>query len=440
MNLLSFLKAAINGAWRRRVLMATPLVIVIPLSLAAAFLWPPKYETNTLILLQEYNGLSSDVPAYVRAQDTRDKIKSLEALVRSEFIMRRIWKQFTPGGADKEPTDNDLHEYRKRLTISQEGTQFVLLSLTGDKREGLSNELSAIVATLFESLLSSNNTSLNAPTFLRRTRQNELALIEERLTNAASPADNATLASLADKRAALARATDEKNQIDATLQRDRAILNERLDTSPSLNALKNNPIGDIISRLRQDLQSLQSNQDATVTNSGDRTARIIELEQTISAAEKVGEADRARAEIIATERQIRADLTRSGDLAAQRLQLQKQADDIRARYGATQGNNPPTSVGADIQLLAAPAQIQVIDTPKDPQRPMGSKLKILFAGIAAAIAMSLGFGILAEQLDGRLRGANMLRASTNLPVIAQFNDFALSVSAAPARSTQTGNA
>ena len=219
MNLLTVLKATLNGAWRRRVLMATPLFILIPLSVAAAVLWPPKYEANALVLLQEYNGLSGDAPSYVRAQDMRDKIKSLEALIRSEFILRRIWKEHSPDGANKEPTEKDLDEYRKRLSVAQEGNQFVLLSLTGNKREGLGNELGAILASLFESLLSANNTSLNAPTFLRLQRREDLARIEALLRATPAPSVDDTSTGLTEKRAALAEIVAQKRQPNAPSNR-----------------------------------------------------------------------------------------------------------------------------------------------------------------------------------------------------------------------------
>ena len=135
-----------------------------------------------------------------------------------------------------------------------------------------------------------------------------------------------------------------------------------------------------------------------------------------------------------TERQMRTELTLTNQQLTQRTLLQQQADDIRRRYGLVQNQNISVTTGADIQLLTAPAQIQVIDTPKDPQRPNGSKLQILLAGIAAALAMSLALGILAEQLDGRLRGPDMLRTATALPVIAEFTMF--HDGNAPARAQQ----
>lgn len=425
MNLLSFLKSAIRGAWRRRVLMATPLIIMIPVALLGALLWPTKYETNTLILLQEYNGLSADVPAYVRAQDMRDKIKSLESLIRSEFILRRIVKKYGPDGADKEPTEKDLDEYRKRISVQQEGNQFVLLSLTGTKREGLGEELSAILAAVFESLLTSNNTSLNATAFLRRTRREDLSRLEERLRLSPLPSDGDTPATLQTKQLAL---TTTKNRIDTLTQNldtTRAALNEQLGASPLDSALRAQPISEITTSLRSSLQTLKTDPGTKPFNTTERTSRITRLEGLLQSAETL-EKSRAELETLRqTQAQIAQDIARTSALVTERQRLQTEAEGLRRRYGnanAPRINAP--GVGADIQLLTAPAQIQVIDTPKDPKRPLSSKLQILFAGVFAAFATSLALGVLAEQMDGSLRSREVLSAATSLPVIAEFKSLA----------------
>jgi hypothetical protein len=77
-------------------------------------------------------------------------------------------------------------------------------------------------------------------------------------------------------------------------------------------------------------------------------------------------------------------------------------------------------------LLSAPAQIQVIDTPQDPRQALHSRLKILFAGLFGAVAVACAFGLLAEQLDDRLRGTVMLKSVTGLPVTATFSPGAFS--------------
>ena len=69
-----------------------------------------------------------------------------------------------------------------------------------------------------------------------------------------------------------------------------------------------------------------------------------------------------------------------------------------------------------MQLLSAPAQIQIIDRPKDPRQSLNSRLKFLIAGIVAAFAMSGAFALLSEQLDNRLRDIASLKTIAGVPV------------------------
>ena len=255
MNMLSIIKSVLRGAWRQRYLIMMPLIIVIPLSLAAALLWPKKYETSALILLQEYNGLSGDVPAYVRAQDLRDKVKSLEALITSEFILRRVMKKFHINANDPvEPTERELQEYRKRLTVEQVGTQFVQLNLTGGQKEGLGNELSAILAALFESLLSSNDTSLDATTFVLRTRRMELAELETRLRTLET-GDERTINNLEKQRREFLDVERKIGELSVIVQNERQAFNASANEGFPELALDGQPIEQAITKMKDALSN-----------------------------------------------------------------------------------------------------------------------------------------------------------------------------------------
>ena len=106
-----------------------------------------------------------------------------------------------------------------------------------------------------------------------------------------------------------------------------------------------------------------------------------------------------------------------------REQWQQEANLIREKYGQLSNRLRNPIAAGDIQLLRAPAQIQVIDTPKEPDRPRNSKLLIFLGGLAAAFVLAGAFGFLAEQLDDSIRGPEMLRAATRIPVVAEFGSL-----------------
>ena len=205
MTFPDLIKAAIRAMWRRRVIMLMPLLIVIPLTVLAALFWPTRYETTALILLQEYKGLTGNVPNYLRTQELKEKINSLEALIQSEYIIQRTLAR----DQKEELSKTDLEEYRKRITVEQVGNQFVSVALIGDKSEGLGDELSLILTTLFESLLISDGNALNAPRFVIRKHREDLAEIEKRLREAGATNNPELVAGIESQRAALLAANDD---------------------------------------------------------------------------------------------------------------------------------------------------------------------------------------------------------------------------------------
>jgi hypothetical protein len=384
------------------------------------------------VLLQEYSGFSSDVPAYVRAQDLRDKIKSLEALVTSEFILRHIIKKFDPTpGRQSEPTDRELEDYRKRITVEQVGTQFVELKLLGGKKEGLGQELSAILAALFESLLSANNTSLDAATFLLRTRRQELRALEARLTSIeASGGDAERFISV--QQQTLASATDKLAQLEAVAEQKARALDEALTTRVAQLNLAGSQPGEIVAALRREIAQSQTGGSAPSMQEPARpSARIAELSGLLADAEDL---ERVFGQIASAKSQqatVRANLKQAGKAALARQEWRYEADDIRKRYGQFEQRLNQPGGAAAIQLLRAPAQIQVIDTPKDPNRPRNSRLLILVGGILGALVISGGLGFLAEQLDGSLRGPDTLRARSRVPVAAVFSSLDIRPAGSP---------
>ena len=101
----------------------------------------------------------------------------------------------------------------------------------------------------------------------------------------------------------------------------------------------------------------------------------------------------------------------------ERTTLERQADRLRQRAALFEQRLSAAGQPADMQLLSAPAQIQIIDRPKDPRQRLDSRLKILVAGIVVAFAMSGAFALLSEQLDNRLRDAAALKTLAGAPVI-----------------------
>ena len=404
MTFPDLIKAAIRAMWRRRVIMLMPLLIVIPLTVLAALFWPTRYETTALILLQEYKGLTGNVPNYLRAQELKEKINSLEALIQSEYIIQRTLAR----DQKEELSKTDLEEYRKRITVEQVGNQFVSVALIGEKSEGLGDELSLILTTLFESLLISDGNALNAPRFVIRKHREDLAEIEKRLREAGATNNPELVAGIESQRAALLAANDDFQATQNHVAELRAKLaGEAEGTGFELDVM-NSPPAVLLNKLEGLRKTSEEKGDADAVA---KLAGFIEAARVIDTAARSGEATRARRDA------EKEKLTSLEEAMRERTALEMQAERLRQRAALFEQRLSAAGQPADMQLLSAPAQIQIIDRPKDPRQSLNSRLKILLAGIVAAFAMSGAFALLSEQLDTRLRDTASLKTLAGVPVI-----------------------
>ena len=67
-----------DKCWRRRYLLIVPVLVMLPLSLAAAFLLPRTFESSTLLLLQESGRLNPLATDSVTPEAMLQKVAGLE--------------------------------------------------------------------------------------------------------------------------------------------------------------------------------------------------------------------------------------------------------------------------------------------------------------------------------------------------------------------------
>ena len=111
------------------------------------------------------------------------------------------------------------------------GNQFVSVALIGDRSDGLGDELSLILTTLFESLLISDDSALNAPRFVIRKHRQALAEIEKRLRETGTTNTPEFLTGIQQQRAAVIAAETEFQATQNNVATLRAKLAEKTENS-----------------------------------------------------------------------------------------------------------------------------------------------------------------------------------------------------------------
>jgi uncharacterized protein involved in exopolysaccharide biosynthesis len=156
----------IQAAWRRRFLVIVPLLLMVPLSVAAALILPRTYVAHTLLLLQEgerNNPLAHDTPASSALQQ---RVAGLDALLKSEQVLRPVVDNGT--GANSPQMIAKIEDLRRALSLNLIGSDFLQIELRGSTATGLGLQLQRILSRFFEVLLTENTPNAGQIVGLRR--------------------------------------------------------------------------------------------------------------------------------------------------------------------------------------------------------------------------------------------------------------------------------
>ncbi len=91
---LFVIKPLILAAWRRRLLLTLPLLVMLPLSLLWWQLGPRTYVATSLMLLQETGATNPLARESVGAPTGRiqDRIAGLQALLKSDRVLGNVFR------------------------------------------------------------------------------------------------------------------------------------------------------------------------------------------------------------------------------------------------------------------------------------------------------------------------------------------------------------
>ena len=173
------LRRIAEASWRRRYLLLTPVLAMLPLSLAAALVLPRSYETSALLLLQESARNNPFASELVSPEVIQQKVPGLEALLKSEQVLAPAIRSMQAAGLRKQ--ENDLpaaiQNLRRSLSVELIGTDFLAIRLSGPKSQGLGQELSIVLSNFLEALLS--GPSGNAAQIVLTKQQQQILSLEQ---------------------------------------------------------------------------------------------------------------------------------------------------------------------------------------------------------------------------------------------------------------------
>ena len=388
-NVLEAITRFLDIAWRRRMLLALPIAIMLPLSFIASRLMPQAYVAKALLAMQESG---SDNPLLKSTSNSIDRLRErapgLQALLKSDRVLGNALQDML---GEKMPTDPRQIALATRdldtaLSFEMIGTDFLELQLKGGKREGLGRKLEAITSRFLESLVATDQDSTSAIQVLLEKRRDDVKGTEAALQRYKEQLGDRTFAA-----------------IEASNVR----LVELQNTLPNLAAE--------ISGIDAETAALKLNLGVPGTaENASRVEQLQSLEQRGAALKREYKATTAN---VADQLRAATD-TRSPE--GQLRRLERDAREARALLDSYTKRFPASLTQRSLQVLNAPERIRVIDAPHDPEFPTSSRMRIVLVGLALGMVIAGALVAAAEVLDQRLRHVADFEAAAGAPVIARL--------------------
>ncbi|MEM7653334.1 MAG: GNVR domain-containing protein [Pseudomonadota bacterium] len=461
----------LTAAWRRRYLIALPILIVPFLAVGAGFMAPKSYKASMTILVQEAAVLNPFLKDLVVATSLKERMAALSQLLKGRQLMGEV-------ATDLEWIDAETAEDRRDETISYLGSvidvklvgkELLEISYKSDAPQGMDDVLIAVSRRFMDRVLAPERSSLRgSETFLdgqMETISDELAQAEADLSefktknagqlpelHAANVARLASMKqSLAERRTELVGARASFETMKATLVRNNPLVAQmeqrlvELDVRlVQLRSRYTDRHSEVQSILRQQEQIRAEREEAIVTAGG---LSDIDLERLWSAtqatedengqvylpvvAAQIEALQAARARIDGLVEEIRAlesgtvqletAVASFGEVERRLGELTRSVTLKRELFVSLKQRFQMARVTAELGSFEAPERVRVIDYPKEPTAPV-SPGPILFAiaGVVGGVALGFGLALLAELLDTSIRSRRDLERLIGVKVITRL--------------------
>jgi uncharacterized protein involved in exopolysaccharide biosynthesis len=413
------LKDIVQACWRRRWLLALPILVLFPLSLVYAKFSPKSYVTHALMQLQESGKdtlLTKEPDSPIRIQD---RIAGLQALLKSDLVLTNSLREML---GDRTPTDPyqldvEIKKLSDDLSLDLVGTDFLEFELKGSDPHGLGHRLETVLINFLEALLSEHGGTAAGKLLLERRKQ-ELDHAEASFATLKS-----TIESQAPEREQRAAEVDRLKQDigDKTMQMN-AVLGQ------SENAVRALPVTDAsTSSLDDQVNKLLMEAQSLATKGQAESADYRALEQRIGAIKNaqilLGQYESLRTAVAEDQAKLKqaelavaeaAALDRRFALSQDELQVMREQYDSYVKRYTVIGNVRGGTI------LNAPEMMKQIDPPLDPQIPSTSSLRYVAIGFVASLVLAISLAVLAEFLDPTLRRQADFAIASGAPVIARL--------------------
>ncbi len=462
------------AAWRRRYVIALPVLLLPIVGGILGSFAPRSYEARMSVLIQDPAKFNPFLEDLTVRTNLRDRMEGLRALVTSRHVLVEVAKdlEMIPRDANDRQQSEAVRQLAGGISVQLVGQEMVELRYRAGTPAGMDRILSRIGERFIERVRGPEDSSLRSSTrFLEgqlREAQGELDAVETQL--AAFKTEHA--AQLPDLRAIniqrLAQLREQLAEREVNLagvEGEIGAISERLlTTNPVLGRLEQDLVtamGELallrarytddhsrvqavqfrLDRLEHERQALLAAARTAPVLDGDRLwnlaataqpraegAQPLLISQIGAMATIRDQAAHLRAEVANLRRNIAEVETRiagSGEVERQLRGLDRDVT-VKADLVATLRRRfEMAQVTTDLAIQQAPERIKIIDRPFEPTAPL-KPMALIFTivGLLAGIGLGIGLAALLEFLDNTFRRPRDVEKATGLAVLARIPPLA----------------
>lgn len=468
------------AAWRRRYLIALPILLMPFVGLTVGALSPKKYETTTTILFQEASEHNPFLEDLSIATNLRDRMEALNALLHSRHILASVaWKMnLLNDEMDEQSKANVIADLSKALNAKLVGDNLIKITYRAESSLKIKETLSMISMHFVERVLAPQRSSvLQSENFLasemeaRRSNlqdaEKSLAEYKNKYASELPALHGANVARLSVLKAYLAERSIELEGAKAA----QASLALRLSqTNPIVGKIEESIINEMaeltqlrarytdqhsqVQSIRARLGSLEKERsrilkDMSSLNTGsldkvklERLWAIATMSQEtdhsnnkhpllISQLERLQKANDHIERLVNEVKSLQVEIDRMQQQVSgygqHERRLKELERDIQVRQKVFENlaeRHEMARVTRSLGKNEEHERVKLIDPPFDPLGPINMPLFIfVVAGSIAGIGLGIGLATIAELLDTSIRRKDTVVAMLNVPVLVRIPPF-----------------
>lgn len=471
--LLEVVAAAMAATWRRRKVIAVPLLVLPVVGLAIGMVAPRSYETRMTLLVQDAGRALPNIQDMAVGTNLKDRMEALRAILASRRVMLGVAQDIglLPADADRPRQDAVVRSLAQAVNVQLIGTEVLEFTYRAPYPQGMSVVLNRVGQRFVEAVLAPGDSSTrDSVEFLKR----QLDAASTQLTAAETALGDyrgRNVQQLPEQRGAnvtrLAQVRDALNDHQVRLagaESEFASLRSRLvQTDPMVGRLEQDivaatsEVANLRSRYTPEHSSVQAaerrlrhleemrrdmlqaarapavgeddldrlwNMAATIpTGKPDGEQAPMLVSQVVLLQQARGKVEQLRAEtenLRTTVAEIERRLASSGEVERRLRELERDLATKSDLVGELNKRYERARVTNDFSRYQAPDRVKVLDQPVDPTAPM-RPITLLFtlAGIAGGLLLGTGLAAALEATDPTVRRAREMERISGVRVLAR---------------------